>query len=447
MAEETISMDEKLKNIPNSIKEYVVSPEKQRKLYKKTLKIVIASQIFGGAGLAAGITVGALLAQEMLGTESYAGVPAALFTLGSAIAAFLVGRFSQRLGRRLGLGFGFLTGGIGAAGVVLAAIINSVPLLFASLLIYGAGTATNLQARYAGTDLALPNQRAKAISAAMVFTTFGAVAGPNLVNVTGDFATALGAPALSGPFMLASIAFILAGIVLLIFLRPDPLLVSKTIAELDQLKEGSNNITRLQAEVSVNKQGIVVGATVMVLTQIVMVAIMTMTPIHMKHHGHGMGAVGMVIGIHVAAMYLPSLITGALVDKYGRTLMSYASGVTLLLAGLIAAFAPGDSMFMLVLALALLGIGWNFGLISGTAAIVDATPPQLRAKTQGSVDVLIALAGASGGALSGMVVASSSYSTLSLAGGFLSLLLIPVVVWSHKTKKTITKEQQKTTHV
>lgn len=175
-----------------------------------------------------------------------------------------------------------------------------------------------------------------------------------------------------------------------------------------------------------------VGATVMVLTQIVMVAIMTMTPVHMQHHGHGLGAVGIVIGIHVAAMYLPSLITGVLVDKFGRTKMSYASGVTLLLAGLLAAFAPGDSMAMLILALALLGIGWNFGLISGTAAIVDATSPQNRAKTQGSVDVLIALAGASGGALSGMVVASSSYSTLSLAGGFMSLLLIPVVIWSHK---------------
>lgn len=173
----------------------------------------------------------------------------------------------------------------------------------------------------------------------------------------------------------------------------------------------------------------------MVLTQIVMIAIMTMTPVHMKHHGHGLGDVGLVIGIHIAAMYLPSLITGALVDKYGRTLMSYASGITLLLAGLVSALAPGDSMVLLILGLALLGLGWNFGLISGTAAIIDATPPQSRAKTQGTVDVLIALAGASGGALSGVVVAQSSYTTLSFIGGFLSLLLIPVVVWSRKKQK------------
>ncbi|KAF9145152.1 hypothetical protein BGX30_010231 [Mortierella sp. GBA39] len=397
--------------------------------------IVIISQIFGGAGFAAGVTVGALLAQDMLGSDSYAGVPSALITLGSAASALIVGRLSQRLGRRTGLAAGFLAGGLGALGVVLAALISNLALLFISLLVYGAGTATNLQARYAGTDLALPTQRAKAISAAMVFTTFGAVAGPNLVNITGRFATSIGFPALSGPFMLAAAAFIIAGVVLLIFLRPDPLIVAKAMAEAQRADESLNGMQNTGIkDAAINKMGIMIGSTVMVLTQIVMVAIMTMTPVHMKHHGHGLGEVGLVIGIHVAAMFLPSLITGVLVDKYGHTLMSYASGITLLAAGLLAGLAPGESMIFLVLALALLGLGWNFGLISGTAAIVDATPPHTRAKTQGTVDVLIALAGASGGALSGMVVAQSSYSALSLAGGFLSLLLIPVIVWSRKKK-------------
>lgn len=433
MSNQTVFVKAKVESMGEPLRKYVNSPEKQRQLYKKTMLVVIASQIFGGAGLAAGITVGALLAQDMLGTDSYAGVPTAMFTLGSAVAALIVGRLSQRFGRRVGLAAGFLTGGLGAAGVVFAAVLNNIALLFLSLLIYGAGTATNLQARYAGTDLAQPTQRAKTISAAMVFTTFGAVAGPNLVNITGRIATSIGAPALSGPFMLAASAYILAGLVLLIFLRPDPLIVAKAIAEAQHVTYSENNIQQsLTKETSVNKRGVMVGASVMVLTQIVMVAIMTMTPVHMKHHGHGLGEVGIVIGIHVAAMYLPSLLTGVLVDKFGRLPMSYASGVTLLLAGLLAAFAPGDSMILLILALALLGLGWNFGLISGTAAIVDSTSPRTRAKTQGTVDVLIALAGASGGALSGMVVAQSSYSALSLAGGFLSLLLIPVVLWSRR---------------
>ncbi|OPA77871.1 MFS transporter [Paenibacillus selenitireducens] len=410
---------------------YSDSPEKRQKLQRRTLFIVVLAQILGGAGLAAGVTIGALLAQDMLGTDSFAGVPAALFTLGSAAAALLIGRLSQRFGRRMGLATGFLTGGIGAVGVVLAAVMSSIPLLFVSLFIYGAGTASNLQARYAGTDLAKPTQRAKAISIIMTSTTFGAVAGPNLVEVMGHFAVSIGVPPLAGPFLLAAAAFILAGLVLLAFLRPDPFLVAKAIARA-QLANQQSGVEEEQPQVNNNRRKIVVGAAVMILTHVVMVAIMTMTPVHMKHHGHALGDVGLVIGIHIAAMYLPSFITGILVDKWGRTVMAYSSGVTLLLSGLMAAWVPADSMVLLIIALALLGLGWNFGLISGTAIIVDASAVATRAKTQGSIDVLIALTGASGGALSGMVVANFSYASLSLAGGILSLLLIPVVIWSRR---------------
>ncbi|MFJ8517425.1 MFS transporter [Lysinibacillus xylanilyticus] len=410
---------------------YIDSPEKLKNLYKRVLIVVSLSQVFGGAGLAAGITVGALLAQQMLGTDAYAGVPSALFTLGSAGAAFIVGKLSQRYGRRTGLSTGFFVGGLGAIGVVIAAITNSVILLFASLFIYGAGTASNLQARYAGTDLANNKQRAKAISTTMVMTTFGAVAGPNLVEIMGKVAVSIGVPALAGPFILSATAFLLAGLVLFIMLRPDPLEIAKMI-EADRRENEYGNKTESLSEKAINKRGLTVGATVMVLTQIVMVAIMTMTPVHMKHHGHGLSEVGIVIGFHVGSMYLPSLVTGVLVDKIGRTAMSIASGVTLLCAGLLAAFAPSDSMVLLIVALSLLGLGWNFGLISGTAQIVDSTEPSTRAKTQGKIDVLVALAGASGGALSGMVVANASYATLSLAGGLLSLILIPVVIWSRK---------------
>ena len=405
---------------------YIDSPEKLKSLYKRVLIVVSLSQVFGGAGLAAGITVGALLAQQMLGTDAYAGVPSALFTLGSAGAALIVGKLSQRYGRRIGLSTGFIVGGLGAIGVVIAAMMNSVILLFASLLIYGAGTATNLQARYAGTDLANSKQRATAISTTMVMTTFGAVAGPNLVEIMGKFAVSIGVPSLAGPFILSATAFILAGLVLFIMLRPDPLEIAKRIEAHKQVNK-TESLNKAN-----NKRGLTVGATVMVLTQIVMVAIMTMTPVHMKHHGHGLSEVGIVIGFHVGAMYLPSLETGILVDKVGRTAMSIASGVTLLFAGLLAAFAPSDSMVLLIVALSLLGLGWNFGLISGTAQIVDSTEPSTRAKTQGKIDVLVALAGASGGVLSGMVVANASYAILSLAGGLLSLLLIPVVIWSRK---------------
>ena len=397
----------------------------RRRLHRRVLIVVVTSQVFGGAGLAAGVTVGALLAQDMLGGASTAGLPAALFTLGSALAAYLVGRLSQAAGRRPGLTLGFLAGAVGASGIVVAAVISNPVLLFASMFIYGSGTATNLQARYAGTDLAPAHRRATAVSVAMVATTFGAVAGPNSVEATGEIAETIGIPALAGPFLLAAIAYALAGLVLFAFLRPDPFLVARALSQHPQTSPATATANPPASQPRTADRRVLVGATVMVLTQISMVAIMTMTPVHMRHHGHSLGQVGFVIGIHVGAMFLPSLVTGALVDRLGRITMATAAGVTLLAAGVLAATAPGDSMTLLTLALALLGLGWNFGLISGTALLIDGTPLHTRARTQGTVDVLIAISGAGGGAISGWVVASTSYAVLSLAGGLLALLLIP----------------------
>ncbi|AUS81984.1 MFS transporter [Actinoalloteichus sp. AHMU CJ021] len=402
-------------------------------MHRRTLRAVVASQVLGGAGLAAGVTVGALLAEEMLGSDRLAGLPAALFTLGSALAAFLVGRCVQRWGRRVGAGLGFAAGGLGAAGVVVASATGSVPLLFVSLFVYGSGTATNLQARYAGTDLAPPSRRGAAISVAMVSTTLGAVAGPNLVDPLGRFATTLGLPGLAGPFLLAAVAYPVAGLVLFVLLRPDPYLLARALHEAERARDDTRS-----PGVPKPRVGAYVGAAVMVLTQIAMVAIMTMTPVHMRAHHHDLSAVGLVIGLHVGAMYLPSLVTGMLVDRVGRTRMAAASGVTLLAAGVVAALAPGDSLGPLILALVLLGLGWNFGLISGTALVVDATVPENRPRTQGSIDVLVSLAGAGGGAMSGVVMATGGYEVLSLAGGLLALLLVPVLLWAARRDREVT---------
>lgn len=405
-----------------------IGDDERRRVQKRTLTVVVTSQILGGAGLAAGVSVGALLAQSMLGSDSLAGVPTALFTLGAASAAFLIGRFTQRRGRRFGLALGFGAGGLGAIGVVIAAAGGHVPLLFGSLFVYGAGSATNLQARYAGADLADASRRGTAISVSLAATTIGAVAGPNLIAPMGSLATSLDLPTLAGPFLLAAVAYLAAGTVLVTLLRPDPYLLARTIADRARRDAADG---RPEATTAVGS-GAYLGAVVMIVTQIAMVGIMTMTPVHMRAHHHDLAAVGVVIGAHIAGMYLPSLVTGVLVDRIGRAAMAVASGVTLLAAGMVAAIAPGDSLGYLILALALLGLGWNFGLIAGTALVVDATVPDNRPKVQGVIDVLVALAGAGGGVLSGVVVSSAGYSALATAGGLLALLLVPALLWRYR---------------
>ncbi|WP_439659509.1 MFS transporter [Lentzea sp. HUAS TT2] len=384
---------------------------------RRILSVLVAAQILSGAGLAAGITVGALLAQDMLGATSAAGLPTALFTIGSALAAVLVARVSGLRGRRVGLAGGYLTGAIGALGVVIAAGTDSAVLLFVALFVYGAGSSTNLQARYAGADLAAPQRRGRAVSTVLVATTVGAVLGPNLVTPTGQLAESWNVPVLAGPFILAVFAYTAAAVVLWVMLRPDPLLTARSLPAGPVTTGNSSGDSRL----------LLIGTTTMVIIQLVMVAIMTMTPVHMRNHGHDLAATGFVIAVHVAGMYLPSPLSGWLVDRFGRLPVVAASGATLLAAGLVAGFAPADSTALLTVALGLLGLGWNFGLISGTALITDAVPLESRARVQGRIDMAIAVAGATGGMASGFVVASSSYPALSFAGGIIALALVPLV--------------------
>ncbi|MCC6313489.1 MAG: MFS transporter [Thermomicrobiales bacterium] len=403
-------------------------------LYRRTLIVIIVSQILGGAGLAAGVTVGALLAEDMLGSSSFSGLPAALFTLGSAGAALVVGQISQRSGRRAGLSLGYAAGAVGGAVVVLAAMLGSLPLLLPALFVCGAGTATNLQARYAGADLAEPDQRGRAVSAVLFATTLGAVAGPNLTGPMGNVALRWGMPELAGPFVLAVAAYALAAAVLFAWLRPDPLLVARSLERSAPSVPMPASPRMWRALVAIFDGGVGLGATIMVVTQMIMLAIMTMTPIHMRAHGHGLAATGFVIGVHIGGMYLPSPLTGLLVDRLGRAPVVAASGIALLAAAIAAMIAPVDSVGWLAFALALLGLGWNFGLVSGTAIVTDATPLASRARTQGAVDLCVALAGATGGALSGVIVGASSFAALSLLGGVVALAMIPAAVAVSRSK-------------
>lgn len=400
---------------------------------RRVLRVLLLAQVLAGAGLAAGITVGALLAEDMLGSTSAAGVPAALLTAGSAAAALLVAQLSDRSGRRPGLAAGYAVGAAGAAGVVLAAAVDNVPLLFVALVLYGSGSATNLQARYAGADLAPVERRGRAVSTVLVATTLGAVVGPNLVGPTGSLAEAIGVRSLAGPFLLAGAAYAFAAVAVQVLLRPDPLLTARARASAPASAatpaptspDGADPAGSSPDDTSATLR---LAAAAMVVTQLVMVAVMTMTPVHMRDHGHSVSAAGFVISLHVAAMFLPSPLTGALVDRVGRRPVLAAGSLTLVGAGVLAALAPDDSVALLAVALVLLGLGWNLGLVAGTALVTDAVPLASRARTQGRVDLGVALAGATGGIGSGFMVAQTDFVGLTLAGGVLALCLLPLVL-------------------
>ncbi|WP_407335167.1 MFS transporter [Dietzia kunjamensis] len=419
---------------------------------RRILTVLVLAQLLAGAGLAAGITVGALLAEDLLGGPGLSGLPSALFTGGSALAAIAVGKLSQARGRRPGLAAGFAVGALGAVGIVAATALESLPLLFASFVIYGAGTATNLQARYAGADLATDATRARSLSYVLLGTTAGAVAGPNLVGPTGGVAEAVGLAPLAGPFLLAAAAYGGAALVISLLLRPDPLLEARRMeiaAAEAALTSSSSSLSSsppssspspaaaaadgaeqpavAPAPTRIWTADVITGVVVMALTQFVMVGLMTMTPVHMRAHDHTVTVVGVVISLHVAAMFLPAPLSGLLVDKFGTRAVAMSAGLVLLASGGLAALAPPQSTALVALALILLGLGWSLGLVAGTTVLTTSVPTTVRASVQGQADVAVALSGAAGGLLSGLVFAWIDFRGLGFTLAALSLVVVAAV--------------------
>ncbi|MBD0670120.1 MFS transporter [Streptomyces sp. CBMA156] len=405
------------------------------------MAVLVVSQLVSGAGLTAGIVVGALLAEDMLGSRGLAGIPTALFTGGSMLGALAIGRLCQSRGRRPGLGLGYAAGALGSVGVVAAVAADQVALLLPSLLVYGAGTATNLLARYAGADLASPRRRARALSRVLLAATLGAVAGPNLVPLTGRLAQAWGIPPLAGPFLLAALGYTVAAVVLTTALRPDPLRLARTRAPGPAPDDVPGDvpddvpIADAPAGRPGRGPGVATGLWIMLLAQLPKVAIMTMTPVHLAANGHGTGTIGLVVSLHIAAMFLPSPLSGLLVDRWGALPVAAACGTLLSAAALLAALAPADSVPVLAVALTLAGAGWNLGLVSGTAIVTAAAPSARGASTQGLADVGLAVAGSTGGLLSAPLAAAGGYGTLALACALTAALVTPLALHAARTHR------------
>ncbi|WP_246360087.1 MFS transporter, partial [Nocardioides massiliensis] len=202
----------------------------QHRVQRRTLATLVGGQAFGGVGITIGVATAALLAEEVSGSPELAGLVQTAQVLGAALAAYVLARVMGRSGRRPGLALGYVVGTLGAALCVVAGVVSSYPLLIAAAVLLGATTAANSQSRYAATDLATADQRARHLSIVVWATTIGAVAGPNLAGPAGDLAAAWDIPELTGPFVLGAVGMAVAALVILVGLRPDPLLLARDLA-------------------------------------------------------------------------------------------------------------------------------------------------------------------------------------------------------------------------
>ena len=314
-----------------------------------------------------------------------------------------------------------LCGACGACGVVLAARADSFALLCLAMGLFGVGNTSNLLARYAASDLVEPQRRGRAISTVLLATAAGAILGPNLAEAAGGLGDWLGVPDEAAPFAFSAVAMATSAAIVLALLRPDPLLAARAATA-----EGGAETD--DAGGPVWSRMALTGAAAMVLANVVMVAIMTMTPIHLDDAGQSLTVVGLVISLHVAGMFLPSPLTGVLVDRVGRLQVIAASGVVLVLAGGLALPSSGHDTVLVIAALVLLGIGWNLGLIGGSTLLTDSIPLVQRARAQGRADLAMGMAGAAGSLLSGPLMHGAGFGALALVRAFLGAALVVVAI-------------------
>jgi MFS family permease len=434
-----------------------------RRLQRRTLSVLILSQMIGGIGVAIGIAVGALLAARMGGT-AISGFGQSSLVVGAALLAVPVTRLMNRRGRRPGLTLAYFIGAGGAVLVLLAAARGSVWLLFVGLFLFGGGSAANYQARYSAVDLAEPSRRGRQLSWVVWATTIGSVAGPNLALVADESVRRFGAAVYSGPFAFSAVAFLLAGVLVFLLLRPDPLLTARSLAASPAPattsagtaastgttassgtaastgttastgtaagdRSGASRGMAAAVREVLASPGARLGIAAVAMGHLVMISVMAMTPVHIDEAGHPdtLRIVGFVLSIHIAGMYALSPVTGWLTDRVGRRPV-ILGGIALLVAACAVAGTAGHDTGRLTVGLSLLGMGWSATMVAGSTLLTESVGVANRASVQGLSDLVMGLAAASAGALSGLVVAWSSYATLTVLAAVATVPLVALAM-------------------
>ncbi len=396
---------------------------------RRTLRLLFATQIISGVGVAVGGSVGALLAAAHSG-DGVSGLAQSASVVGAALLALPATAIVHRRGRRPSLAATYLVAAIGAIVIVIAAVQGSIAALFAGFFLFGGATAAGLQARYAAVDLAPAALRGRHLSLIVWATTVGAVAGPNFAAVAGASLDGYGVPTLAGPYAFSALLFGLAALLLMLLMRPDPAILARRATapsaggDAHRKRYGMGAALRYVASHPPAR----LGVSAMAVGHLVMVGVMAMTPVHIRGAGHDaahtLRIVGVVLSLHIAGMFAFSPIVGWLTDRFGRRPVILAGIASLLVACAVVGTAGHDST-RLAVGLMALGIGWSCTMVAGSALLSESVSVELRTSAQGLSDVTMGLAGASAGALSGAIVQTWGFPMLTLVA---ALATMPFIV-------------------
>jgi MFS family permease len=394
------------------------------KLARKITWVLFAAQSLASAGFIAAATINPILGAKLADDRSWATLPTAVYLLSGALSASAWGYIMDRIGRRNAIVVSLVIGILGNILVLIAIPASSFLLVTLGLILMGITSSAITLARFAAAEVNPPEQRGRAISTVV----FGGVVGSILARVSavpmGDLAISIGMDELAGAYIATLVLFAIATVIVFFGLRPDPRDLGKEVArvhpELELRPEGE-----LRPIGQILRQPAALTAVIaMALGQVVMVAVMVITSLHMEDHQHARSDIYSVISAHTFGMFFFSVISGRLADKWGRGMVILIGASTLLLACIMAPISP--NVLPLAISLFLLGLGWNFCFVGGSALLADQLSPLERSRTQGTSDLLVGLASAIISLSSGFIFEAAGYTVIAIIAGVLAL--VPLIM-------------------
>ena len=356
------------------------------------------------------ISMNGLVGYSLTDVKMLATFGATTYVLGSAMSTMPMSLWMARVGRRRGFMVGAMINIGGCALAVLALSLRSFALYCLATAVIGIYNAVGLQYRFAATEVAAKADKARAISLVLAGGIGGGFLGPAITRWGENL---FAAPFLGSFVLLAAVAIV--ALVVQSFVD-----VPKPTAE--ERAGGGRPLREI-----VRQPVFIVAALSAGMGYGLMNLLMTATPLAMDFCSHPYSAAAFVISWHVVGMYAPGFVTGSLIRRFG-VLRIIVAGVAVMAGGAVVALS-GVTITHFVIALMLVGLGWNFMYTGGTTLLTDAYRPAEKARTQGANDFIVfAIMGLSSFS-SGALVSTAGWTTMNWSALPILLLVAAVVTW------------------
>ena len=379
----------------------------------RNLFILILSQVFGFTAATVTVFISGIIGSDLSSIKTLSTLPPSIYVVGTAAATIFAAKIMSIIGRRLGFIFASVAGSISCLIGAYAIIIESFFIFCFAKFILGGTMAFTHQYRFAAAESVEKEKVPKAISSLLLAGIVAAFLGIGLANYTKNFVSDY---LYVGSYLTLAVLTLIPSFLLFFF---------KDIREISFVSNKENNSRNYSEFFSDPK--FLQAITSAAFAYAVMSFLMTATPISMHIvHQLSLEKTGIVLQFHVLAMFLPSLVTGNLIKKFGYSNMMYLGVLFYFFTILLSFFQP--SFLNYFISLIFLGIGWNFLFISGTSLLVTTYKPEEKFKAQGFNDLLVFSSMALASLLAGILISIASWKTVNLfCIPFLILIILSIV--------------------